>query len=278
MSFLRQHFPHYNEKMVTVPGDGFQYKLPGNQHGIPSKAKEIRLKKGEEEMKNCKHKATPSYAAYMSGGKQKKKVEKSESDLVHTWEKLASGQFAEQRVYDMLVKRFSKEPCLLVHEFKESDLVKVIKENIDMEKKENKNNDLIQQEFKFFKLTNRHFFELEKQSNKMMETIIEERLFQDRKADILKKIREHKPGFGLLTESNQNNYLKNFESFLEKKFRDGAQFTKSKFKDIILEHLLYLTYPNSEYDLLLFLKVCAMSKSFILFTLIYAEQLNNSPI
>ena len=51
LSFLRINFPHYNEKMVTVPGEGFQYKLPGNQHGIPSKAKEIRLKMAEEEKK-----------------------------------------------------------------------------------------------------------------------------------------------------------------------------------------------------------------------------------
>ena len=44
--------PHYNEKMVNVPAEGFQFNLPGNQHGIPSKAKEIRLKiKAEEERK-----------------------------------------------------------------------------------------------------------------------------------------------------------------------------------------------------------------------------------
>ena len=52
--------------------------------------------------------------------------EKSESDFIHDWEKVATGQSAEQRVYDMLVKKFSNEPCLLVHEFKENDLIKVI--------------------------------------------------------------------------------------------------------------------------------------------------------
>ena len=180
--------------MVTVPGEGFWYKLPGKQHGIPSKAKEIRLKMAEEEKiyaVGSKRKASPTEVDYMKGEKQKKKAEKTESDFVHTWEKAASGQFAEQRVYDMLVKKFSNEPCLLVHEFKENDLVKVIKENIDLEKE----NDFTHREFQFFKLTNRHFAELEKQINKMMETVKEDRFCEDNKPSMLKKIEEVKPGF-----------------------------------------------------------------------------------
>ena len=44
--------------------------------------------------------------------------------------------------------------------------------NIDNEKKENpKDNELTQREFQFFKLTNRHFDDLEKQITKMMEKI-----------------------------------------------------------------------------------------------------------
>lgn len=242
-SFLLKNFPHYNERMVTVPGVSFQYKLPGNQHGIPSKAKEIRLAKITEE----------KTIAITS---QSKKEEKSESDRVHAWEKAASGQFAEQKVYDMLQKRFSSLPCLLVHEFKENDLIKVIKENIDIEKKEKeKNDDLTQRELNFFKLTNRHFVELDSQITNMMESVLQDLFSENSKTDLLKKIEEDKPGFDQLTESNKKNYMKNIESFLEKKFKDGAQFTKSKLKDALLEQFLNLTYPNSEYDLLLFLKV-----------------------
>ena len=251
--------------MVTLPGEGFQYKLPGNQHGIPSKAKEIRFLKIADEKKysvGSKRKASPTKVDYMKGGKHKKKAEKTESDFVHTWEKAASGQFAEQRVYDMLVRKFSNEPCLLVHEFKENDLVKVIKENIEMEKRENQKNDLTQREFQFFKLTNRHFVELEMQINKMMETFIEDRFFEEDIPHILDKIEEDKPGFELLTEKHKKKYMKNIEDFLMKKFKEGSQYTNCKLKDIILEHFLNLTYPNSEYDLLLFLKVCAISKSF----------------
>ena len=179
MTFLRKYFPDYNEKMVTVPGVSFQYKLPGNQHGIPSKAKEIRLTKNAEEEKKyeveSRRESTPSHRG-MRGVKPKKKSEKTESDHIHCWEKAASGQFAEQRVYDMLQKMFSNEPCLLVHEFKENDLLKVIKENIDNEKRE-KNNDLTQKEFQFFNLTNKNFVELEKQIKKMMESVNFNRFF-----------------------------------------------------------------------------------------------------
>ena len=262
LSFLRKNFPHYNEKMVIVPGEGFHYKLPGNQHGIPSKAKEIRFLKIADEKKysvGSKRKASPTKVDYMKGGKHKKKAEKTESDFVHTWEKAASGQFAEQRVYDMLVKKFSDEPCLLVHEFKENDLVKVIKENIDNEKKENlKDNELNQREFQYFKLINRHFNELEKQITKMMETLIEDRFFEESIPCILDEIKENKPAYDLLTDSNKKTYLKKIEDFLKKKLKDGAQCTKFELKDLLLEHFLNLTYPNSEYDLLLFLKVCEM--------------------
>ena len=259
MSFLRNNFPHYNERMVTIPGGSFQYKLPGDQHGIPSKAKEIRLLKFKEEKKiGSTGKASQTDADYMKSGKQTKKAEKTESDFIHSWEKAASGQVAEQKVYNMLQKRFPNVPCLLVHEFKENDLVKVIKENIDHEKKENPKNDddLTQRELNFFKLTNRHFVELDKQITKMMKTVIQDRFSEDSKHNLSKKIEEDKPGFDKLTENNKKNYMKNIESFLEKKFKDGAQYTKSKLKDAILEHFLNLTYPNSEYDLLLVLKVC----------------------
>ncbi len=257
LRFLKDTFPHFNEKMVTVP-ISFQYNL-GGQHGVPNIAKKIREKMAEEEKKvqvGSKHKENHSDGGNIRGGKQKIKMEKTESEIIHNWEKAASGQEAEQRVYDMLQKRFSNEPCLLVHEFKENDLVKVIKENIDNEKRENlKNNFLSQREFQFFQLTNRHFIELEKQINKMMETFIKDRFFEEDIQNILDKIEEDKPGHDLLTEKHKKNYLKNIGEFLKKKFKEGAQYTKCKLMEILLEHFLNKTYPNSEYDLMLFLKV-----------------------
>ena len=248
LTFLKIKFPHYNKKIITVPGEGFRYKLPGNQHGITNKAKEIRHKILKEEKKIRKQKTNSNVS------------EKTESDFVHIWQRAALGQSAEQRVYDMLVRKFSNQPCLLVHGFKEDDLVKVVKENIDNEKKNNlKDNELtLKREFQFFKLTNRHFDLLVKQITKMMETVMEDRFFKESIPCILDKIEENKPGYDLLTDSNKKTYVKKIEDFLKKKLKDGAQCTKDKMNDILLEHFLNLTYPNSEYDLLLFLKVCEM--------------------
>lgn len=258
--------------MITVPGLSFQYNLPENQHGIPSEAKELRQKKMAEEKKyevGSKRKATTNDGDVTSGGKQRKKSNKTESDLVHEWEKAAAGQFAEQKVHDMLQKRFSNKPCLLVHGFKESDLVKVIRENIEQERrdaklKQNKTvskNNLTEKEFQFFKLTNRHFCDLENQVTNMMETFAEDRFCEDNMPLFLNKIEEDKPGYDILTESHKKNYMKTIGDFLKKKFRDGVHHTRNQMKDMILEHFLKLTYPNSEYDLLLFLKVYAIYKS-----------------
>ena len=220
----------------------------------------------EEKINQVGCKTNISDGDYMRGEKQKKKTVKTESELVHNWEKAASGKEAEQKVYDMLQKRISNEPCLLVHEFKESELVKVIKENIDKKKKENlKEDDLTEREFQFFKLTNRHFVELKNKINKMMETVIKESFFEEDIPQILGKIEKDKPGNELLTDKQKKNYKKNIEEFLKKKFKDGAHYTKCKLMDIILEHFLNLTFPNSEYDLLLFLKVKVLYfKSFVL--------------
>ena len=123
MTFLKANFPYYNKKMVSIPGISFQFSL--NQHGIPEKAKEIRLKM-EEEHKfkvGSKRKASPP-PSQMRGGKQRKKSEKSEAEHLNIWEQEALGQEAEQKVHDVLQKRFGNEPVLLVHGFKENDLVK----------------------------------------------------------------------------------------------------------------------------------------------------------
>ena len=80
LNFLRKNFPHFKERMVSLPGMSFQYSLPGNQHGIPSKAKEIRQEKVKEEKVNeagSNLRVTPTDVDNMRGGKQKKKPEKT---------------------------------------------------------------------------------------------------------------------------------------------------------------------------------------------------------
>ena len=188
--------------------------------------------------------------------------------MVHDWVKAASGQYAEERVFSMLEKRFSNQSCLLVNGFTEKDLVKVIKENIIEEKKllqqnqkQNQTNktalesNFTQMELGFYKLTNRHYSDLAEQIKKMIDPTIEQIFSQENVPQLLQQFRTHKPGYDLLSESNKKNYMKNIEDLMKKKFKDGGFHTKSQLKDFILEHFLIKTDQNSEYDLLLFLKV-----------------------
>ena len=96
----------------------------------------------------------------------------------------------------------------------------------------------------------------------MMKTVRGKGFFNKKDINqILDKIEKDKPGHELLTENQKKSYKKNIEVFLMKKFKDRAPITKRKLTDIILEHFLNQTYPNSEYDLLLFLKVCVQDQN-----------------
>ena len=65
-----------------------------------------------------------------------------------------------------------------------------------------------------------------------METVIEDRFFEEDVPKIVHKIEEDKPGHELLTDKQRKNYKKNIEEFLKKKFKDGAQHTKHNLKNI----------------------------------------------
>ena len=98
--FLKKNFPHFNERMVTVPVS-FQYKdVQGvKTHGILRDA---------------------------DGGRKGDDVSKEEKD----WNKAVSGIRAEQRIFDGLQRQFSGQPCLLINGFNEHDLIKVVKNKL----------------------------------------------------------------------------------------------------------------------------------------------------
>ena len=100
--FLKTNFPHYNERMVTIPVS-FQYKNL-KTHGIVS---DDVGRKGDEKSK----------------------------DYERTWIKDASGLRAEQRIFDKIQRHFSDKPCLLINGFTEHDLIKVVKSKLQQEKK-----------------------------------------------------------------------------------------------------------------------------------------------
>ena len=60
------------------------------------------------------------------GGRKGEEISKEEKE----WNKRVSGIRAEQRLFDLLQRLFSDEPCLLMNGFNESDLIKVVESNL----------------------------------------------------------------------------------------------------------------------------------------------------
>ena len=112
--FLKTNFPHYNERMVTIPVS-FQYK-DLKTHGIVSD--DVGRKGGEKS--------------------------KDESN----WIKAVSGLRAEQRIFDKIQRHFSDKPCLLINGFTEHDLIKVVKSKLQKEKKGIQLSDQVKTDFK----------------------------------------------------------------------------------------------------------------------------------
>ena len=96
--FLKANFPHFNERMVTVPVS-FQYK-DVRTHGIVSDNSEV------------------------------KKV----GEISKDWIKATSGLRAEQKIFDEIQRQFSDQPCLLMNGFSEHNLFKVIKSKLQQNK------------------------------------------------------------------------------------------------------------------------------------------------
>ena len=92
--FLKDNFPHYNKRMVTVPVS-FQYK-DVRTHGIVSDDGE---NKGSKE-----------------------------------WMKAAYGLRAEQKIFDEIQRQFYDKPCLLINGFSEHNLIKVVRNKLQQDK------------------------------------------------------------------------------------------------------------------------------------------------
>ena len=95
--FLKDNFPHYNERMVTVPLS-FQYKDLGI-HGIVGD----------------------------NGGRNTGEISKN-------WKKTTFGLRAEQKIFDEIQRQFSDQPCFLMNGFSEQNLFKVMKSKLQQDK------------------------------------------------------------------------------------------------------------------------------------------------
>ena len=107
--FLKDNFPHYNKRMVSVPVS-FQYK-DLKTHGI---VRDDGENKGSRE-----------------------------------WRKAAFGLRAEQKIFDEIQRQFSHEPCLLINGFSEHNLIKVVKSKLKQDKNRIQLSDQVKLDFLF---------------------------------------------------------------------------------------------------------------------------------
>ena len=103
LNHLHINFPYYNERLVTLPVS-LKYKV--NIHGVPDKRKDI--------LKSC---------------------DEDDKKLIRSWDKEVSGKQSEVIIFNLLQQKCSGEPSLLVSSFCENYLFKVIRENLQNEKK-----------------------------------------------------------------------------------------------------------------------------------------------
>ena len=115
LNFLKNSYPDYETKLVSVP-KSFQYSV--TTHGIPDEGRSVLTKHKEREHTE------------------------EDAEQFYTWVKDTKGKLAEGKFFNKFTSMFSDEPCLLVSGFKESDLLKVVRENL---RKKGKGSEMSQQ-------------------------------------------------------------------------------------------------------------------------------------
>ena len=182
------------------------------------------------------------------------KSEGNDNKQLKEWNTAVRGQSSEQELFDVLQRKFANDPCLLVSGFKESDLIKVVKEHLKKERKKEKGVILNEREIQFQKITNRHFNQIEKETAIWADNLTDDSFSEKDKLRVLETLKNLQPGKSVLTQKNQNNYDWEMENFLKGKLK-GKTFDREELKNIILKRLLELSEPNSEFDTFLFHKV-----------------------
>ena len=77
----------------------------------------------------------------------------------------------------------------------------------------------------------------------------------------MESITDLKPGISLLSEKNQGNYLEQIKGYFEGKMKNGKIFNRKEMKELLVRFLLKFTNPNSEFDILIFIKVLKKLKN-----------------
>ena len=108
---MKSTYPDYKTKLVSVPRS-FQYSV--KTHGIPGEGRRLLKKYKERENR----------------GKDAEQLQR-----LSYWVQDTTGKWAEEKIFNKLTSMFSDEPCLLVSGFTEADLLKVVRENLQKERK-----------------------------------------------------------------------------------------------------------------------------------------------
>ena len=111
------------------------------------------------------------------------------------------------------------------------------------------------QERNFYTLTNSKYSKIEEAISAWLDSINYDEFSEPILEKVLDSITDQQPGISLLSENNQENFLKQIKAYLKGKMKNGKSFNRKEIKELLVRFLLKLTNPNSEFDILIFLKV-----------------------
>ena len=111
------------------------------------------------------------------------------------------------------------------------------------------------QEQTFYNMTNSKYSKIEDQISAWLEKNKDEEFAEPTLGKVLESITDEEPGISLLSEKNRKNYHKEIKGYLTGKMKNGKSFNRKEMKDLLVRFLLKFTNPNSEFDILIFIKV-----------------------
>ena len=113
-------------------------------------------------------------------------------------------------------------------------------------------------ESQFYKATNRHYEEIRRLVKLLLEPLDERMFFEKSRQKILDAMKGQESENNLIdlmpTENLQNTFHEKIESYLKGTLKEKT-LRRDEWEELLVRKILELTNPNSEYDILLFLKV-----------------------
>ena len=106
-----------------------------------------------------------------------------------------------------------------------------------------------------------HFLQIAHEVESWLDSINEIVEFSKQNLDVVcETIKMQEPGKKLLSEKNQKVYHEKIQDYLRGKMGNGKIYNRHELKILYVRFLLEKTNPNSEFDILFFLKVKAVSQ------------------